>query len=117
MSDTPILDKLAAQPPLLLGCGDSSCLVRPPSAGPGRYGGQHTNGGCRCFGGGTPARVIHEAALVIDALVVEADSLRAERGLTREQRDAWIKTGLDLEQAWAEIERLRSVCSALRHAL
>ena len=77
MSDTPILNMLAERGPLSVGCGDSSCLVKRSGA-PGRSGGQHTNGGCRCFGGRGSRRMLREAAEVIDGLVVEADALRAE---------------------------------------
>jgi len=80
MTDTPMLDMLSSRRPLSAGCGDSSCLIVSPEERAKRVGagGQHTNGGCRCFGGLGSRHMLREAARIVDALVVEADDLKAK---------------------------------------
>ena len=51
------------------GCGDSLCMVKTGEGS--RYGGQHTNGGCRCFGEYSNMKKLRAAAQMIDLLLEE----------------------------------------------
>lgn len=75
-----------------IGCGDSSCIF---GRGEGtRYGGQHTNGGCRCF---PRARDM-----------TEDDRRRLQRWIVELRRR--------LEDAGGQVERLRADLETSRAA-